>query len=327
MSFEELVKNLPEKVRWFVMTNWNLNSKECYLELMQKHNIRYLAYGEEVCPDTGKEHHQCFMYFKNVRKHDKKSCCRIGDMWGDIHNYVAPMIANVNCNEKYCKKEGKFHELGEKPSQGSRSDLDEVKNDILEGKSVDDICVESPQLFHQYGRTLERLEIIAMRKRYRMEMTEGIWITGKAGYGKDHQWRSVYNPETHFVKDLQTEWWDGYKQQDTVVLSEFRACHMRWSTLLALVDKNPLNVKIRNRESVPFISKKVIITSVLDPVDCYRGKQNDEEWEQFFRRFKVYKILEKEGEPVLMDNSILEQKCSEGNIRTSEPKNSLIWDF
>lgn len=320
-------KKVPEKVRWFVMTNWNLNSRDEYVKIMEEHGIKYLAYGEEVAPDTGTLHHQCFMYFKNLRRHNKKALNKIGNWWGEKHNFVDRMIAGINCNEKYCSKDKKYHEIGEMPKQGARKDLDEVKDEILEGMSVDDIVLDNPILFHQYGRTLERIELIRMRNTWRTEMTEGIWICGKAGYGKDHQWQKDYNPKTHFRKDLEVEWWDGYKQQDTVVLSEFRGHHMRWSTLLALVDKNAHFVKWRNRESVPFMSKKVIITSVLDPIDCYKGKQNNEEWEQFFRRFKVYKILEKHGEPILMDNAVLEQKCSEGNIRTSEPRNSPIWDF
>lgn len=328
-SFAEKLHDLPVKVRWFVMTDWNVeNDEKFYSDMMLKKNISYFAYGEEVCPDSGKPHHQCFMRFNHPRARQKRNLGKIADWWGDTHNYVEAMVEGCNCNETYCKKDGKYHEIGNKPNQGERNDLEELRDSVMNGVSVDEICLESPELFHQYGRTLERLETIRMRKQWRKEMTQGIWFCGKAGYGKDHQWRSVYNPDTHFVKDLSVEWWDGYKQQDTVVLSEFRGHHMRWSSLLTLVDKNPLNVKWRGKESVPFISKTVIITSVLDPVDCYKGKQNDEEWEQFFRRFKVYKILEEHGEPVLIDNAVLDQKCSEGNIRSSEPKfNSPIWDF
>ena len=138
-------------------------------------------------------------------------------------------------------------------------------------------------------------------------MTKGIWICGASGSGKSHEAFSDYNPDTHYIKNLQEDWWDGYKGQETVIINEFRG-EIRFSELLDLVDKWPKTVKWRCRESVPFLAKRVIITSIKRPEDVYVNQVN-EPWKQFERRFVVKEM---------------EQKCSEGNIRTSEPE-SYEW--
>jgi len=221
-------------------------------------------------------------------------------------------------DQVYLQKEGEYFEHG-KPSettQGQRTDLIEVKDKIMEGASVDDLTVENPMLFHQYGRTLDRLESIALRKRFRTEMTKGLWITGPSGSGKSHQAFEGFSPETHYVKNLNEEWWDGYKGQQTVILNEFRG-QITFSELLDLVDKWPKQVKWRGRESVPFLAKLVIVTSVRTPKECYHSLQGKEPWEQFDRRFSVVQKLE--------------QKCPEGNTKplcqNDEIDYDVEWNF
>jgi hypothetical protein len=72
-------------------------------------------------------------------------------------------------------------------------------------------------------------------------------------------------------------------------LNEFRG-QLKFSTLLELVDKWPLNVPCRNKESVPFVSKKLIVTSSMVPEDVYRNVLNDN-MNQLRRRFKVKQVI------------------------------------
>lgn len=289
---------MVSKSRWFVVTQWNLECK--YQELVNAGQIKFVAVGEETCPSTGRKHHQVFCYFHNPHSEGKRSLAKIGSMWGPIHCYVAVCRGTMEENVAYCSKDGHYTEYGDKPKQGCRTDLESIKDDILVGNSsVDDIAVESPMLFHQYGRTLDRLEGIALRKRYRTEMTKGIWFTGPAGTGKSHKCFEGFTPETHYVKNLNEEWWDGYKGQETVILNEFRG-QIAFSELLDLCDKWPKSVKWRNREPVPFLAKTIVVASIKSPRECYyNALLEDEPWEQFERRFTIVQ---------------LEQRCSEGNI-------------
>lgn len=291
----------PNKTRAFVITNWNLDCD--YQKLVDSKKLRYIAYGEEVCPTTGTKHHQAFCYFHNTRSTKKRALGEIGKMFGKKHANVQPMLGNFLENESYCSKDGIYTEVGKKPKQGERGDLNEIKDMIVDGQlTADDVALSDPHTFHMYGRTLDRLESIALRKKFRTEMTRGIWYTGPAGAGKSHAVFEGYSPETHYVKNLNEEWWDGYKGQETVILNEFRG-EIRFSELLDLCDKWPKMVKWRGRESVPFLAKRVLVASVKSPREVY-CRQEGEPWEQFDRRFDVIE---------------LEQKYSEGNNDTSDP--------
>jgi len=297
------------KARWFIITDWNVeNTEKMYLNIMAEKGIRYLCYGEEVCPESGREHHQMFCYFRNERSVSKKNLNLIGQIWGDVHCNVEVMKGTLEDNERYCAKEGNYHELGSKPQQGKRVDIDEVVDDIVQGKmSVDEICLDNPVMFHMYGRTLDRVEAITLRKRYRTEMTKGIWLWGTTGSGKSHEAFKDYDPEKCYIKNLQEKWWDGYKGQETVIFNEFRG-QIPFSELLDLVDKWPKTVSWRGHEPVPFLAKKVIVTSCEPPGEVYSNVlTHNERLDQLTRRFEISELK-------------LAQKCSEGNNGTSEPE-------
>ena len=48
---------------------------------------------------------------------------------------------------------------------------------------ADEIVCEDPEQYHQYGRTLHKLEDIALRKKHRTWMTTCDWLWGPTGVG------------------------------------------------------------------------------------------------------------------------------------------------
>lgn len=283
-----------EKTRWFVVTNWNVDCD--YASIIGKGQIRFIAYGSEICPKSGKPHHQVFCYMHNPRSPGATTCNKIGDMFGKKHCFAMAMFGSILQNESYCMKESSLIKVGSEPKQGMRGDLEETKVSLLDGSlTTDMICSENPMMFHQYGRTLERLELIGLRRKWRKEMTQGIWYTGPAYSGKSHIAFDGFDPSTHYQKNLNEDWWDGYKGQETVILNEFRG-QIKFSELLDLCDKWPKNVKWRCRESVPFLAKKLIITSIKSPYEVYTSYNDDEPWEQFERRFKIVVLAKRDLE-------------------------------
>lgn len=275
------------KTRSFVITNWNLNTEEVFN--LNKNKIRFIAFGEEIAPTTGKKHHQCFLYFFNQHSTSKKTLCKIGEMFklkeGDVHANVEFMRGSFDENQAYCSKDGIYTELGDKPRQGLRGDLDETKEMIKKGElTVDDICMLNPMMFHQYGRTLAKIEEIALRKKFRNWMTSCDWIYGDTGIGKSHKAFENFNPDTHYVKNLNTNFWDGYIGQSTVIINEFRG-QIRFSELLDLIDKWPKSVDVKGKPPVPFLAKHIIITSCKHPEDVYVGV--GESINQLLRRIKI----------------------------------------
>lgn len=259
------------------------------------YDYEYLVMGLEICPKTQKEHYQGFIRFKST----KKLTTLISHFKGVHFEFMA---TDAYTSITYCKKDGNWKEYGINPclKQGQRTDLVRLKNEILAGEQTsEDILINMPGLFHQYGRTFEKIEDIRMRKLFRTEMTQGIWFWGVTYAGKSHQAFKNFNPDTHYVLNLNDKgWWDGYRQQETVIINEFRG-QIPYSELLDLVDKWPKSVPRRGREPLPFTSKKVIITSAVPPEDVYYNLSIRDSLNQLLRRFKIIEV--RSGQEVILD--------------------------
>lgn len=246
-------------------------------------NARYHCYGKEVCPKTGRDHWQGFVYWDNpktlsaaikvLKPHHTEAC-----------------KGSLEDNERYCSKSGNYTEVGDRPSQGARTDLLQLKDEIFAGKSVDEICLERPIMYHQYGRTLQKIEDLRMRSVWRTEMTTCTWYAGPTGVGKSHQAFEGYNPATHYVLRDDVGWWEDYTQQDIVILNDFRG-EIKFNELLQMIDKWPYFVRRRNRPPLPFVSKHVIITCPKRPEELYFNVADDgERIDQLLRRIQIVEM-------------------------------------
>lgn len=253
----------------------------------------YVIIGKEIAPNTGTKHLQGYLYFKNARSFNSivKKCSK----W-----HLEICKGNAQQNIDYCKKGGDYEEWGTPPKQGKRNDLNLIKDEIINGKKVDDLIIENPMVYHQYGRTLNKLEDLSMRKKFRTEMTIGLWYYGETGTGKSHKAFKGYTANTHYLLPNDNGWWDAYTQQETVIINDFRG-EIPYNQLLQLVDKFPFSVKRRNKEPIPFISKTVIITSSLAPHEIYKNRNEEDKIEQLLRRFTVTKFYH--GTKVVMGNT------------------------
>lgn len=246
---------------------------------------KFLIYGREITPSTGKKHFQGFVYFyEKISIAKAKKYLKIDKGW---FQYA---FADIDANITYCSKDGDFTVHGTKPMQGKRTDIIEDKNRIMNGEiSVDEILLEDPIKYHQYGRTYEKIEDLYMRRQWRTEMTRGIWYYGATGTGKSHVAYKDYDHTTHYDLINDNGWWDGYKQQEIVVINDYRGW-IPYDRLLTLCDKWPTKVRRRNREPLPFMSKTIIITSSLPPDEVYNNRNENDKIEQLLRRFKVVEV-------------------------------------
>lgn len=264
--------------------NWTFTSFEKDPPVFDDKKFKFLAYGQETCPTTQKLHFQGY-------------CCMTESMTlGSMKRvlgkslHLEMMKGSLEDNLKYCSKEGKYVEYGTRPRQGARNDLKSLKNEIVNGKKVDDIVMENPEIYHQYGRTLNKIEDIVLRSKHRSWMTLGIWYYGETGSGKSHKAFEGYDPKTHYVLPNDNGWWDGYCGQEIVIINDFRG-EIKYNELLQMVDKWPYVVKRRGREPAPFLAKKVIITSSLEPSKIYRHRDEEDKLEQLLRRFEIIEAV------------------------------------
>lgn len=262
-----------------------------YLEMepfYDETKVKYLVYGKEICPTTKKPHWQGFVLFYEpiLYKHAQ-------DILGIGSSHIENLLkTDMNNAIEYCMKDGDYKEFGIKPQQGHRTDLDFMKNRIMQGEKLCDIVLDNPMIYHQYGRTLEKIQDIKNRKLFRNVMTKGIWYWGKTGIGKSAKAFENFNPDTFYVKNVEEEFWDGYDGHKTVIINEFRG-QIKFSELLDLCDWTPKYVKIKGKAPVPFLAETIIITSALHPNEVYaQSLHRNDRMEQFDRRFNVIELTQ-----------------------------------
>lgn len=145
--------------------------------------VRFIAYGEEVCPNTGALHYQAYLVFYQPQQLSR--CIRL---FGQGHHFEG-MRGTLKQNEDYCRKEGSFHKLGDEPKQGERNDIIGFKRRIDAGEEPADIARTELQ-FATYVKYHNGLEKYKRNLRLTQVMEDGFYEPelyvriGPAGSGK-----------------------------------------------------------------------------------------------------------------------------------------------
>lgn len=285
-----------------------INSCEC----------KYVVYGKET-GENGNKHLQGFVSFLNPRtiKGLKRDLA-----WKRAHLEVAEKPLSAI---DYCKKGEQSHDEWQKEGvkgaqyglnadvyergafeQGARNDLNQAYEAIKNGESVAELTWRDPSSYTFASKTLEKLEDLRLQKRRRDFMTEGVWLFGETGVGKSEWVEKECEGCSWYCFGYDGDWWDNYAQQDVVVIDDFRG-QITYSQLLRLVDKTPFaEVRRRCRPPMPFISKRVIVTSSLPPWEVYKNLNITDSLNQLYRRFKIYKKTKESMELIDPDNYIEE---------------------
>ena len=287
----------------FTLNNYTDSHLHAITEATTTGKISYLVIGKERAPTTGTPHLQGYVEFTG-----QLEMSGIKKLMGPLNN-IEKRWGNPLDAAGYCKK-GKheaqpyaqyfprtmqdthlwnpFIEYGTISKQGERTDLNELKDNIMSGAvSVDQVAIDDPMAFHQYGRTLTKIEDVALRKKFRTEMTTCLWLHGPTGVGKSHRAFEGYHPDTHYLWKLNDGGWqDGYTGQATVIINDFRG-EIKYNTFLNMVDKWPFTVPRRGKEPAPFLANHIIVTSSLAPQQVFRNRCAEDSLSQLLRRVTV----------------------------------------
>jgi len=300
----------------FVLWNYGRSFQEMY-ELCQqfyaKYECSYFHFTQQVAPTTQNLHVDGYYEYPTPRKwagevkklkkiFDKEYC---SGHFGDCQTAHGTAGENMDYseNDSAITDLVQWGEAGK--GQGFRQDLSEYNDALQAGEmTAESIALSDPTKYHQYGRTFHKIEDITLRKRFRTEMTEGLWIFGPTGSGKSHMAMHDFNPDTHYLWKLNDNGWqDGYRGHPIVIINDFRGKGIDYDMMLNLVDKWPYTIPQRGKEPFPFLAKKVIITSPMSPDEVYHRRHESDGIAQLLRRFQ---ILEKTSQ------------CSEGVVLPSE---------
>lgn len=251
---------------------------------------KYLIYQQEKCPESGKLHWQGYVELHKTMRY--KAIMR--SLGGDMAVFARQGTAEQAV--EYCKKLDTqvipFKEFGKrKTDQGKRNDL----NTALQCETVRELKEEHPGIYVKYHRGIEKLYAPDTDRDARpvVEILWGDTGTGKTGFAWDSSDKKAY------IKDPGTgNWWDGYEQQEHVIIDDFRSKDFPFTVLLKLLDRYPMQVQTKGG-FVKFNSPNIWITSPLPPEYWY--SDSDENLAQLLRRVtRIRKIVrDREAEPLV----------------------------
>lgn len=263
------------RVRNFVFTHNNYEGTD----IEDNVECRYIIYGKEV-GDLGTPHLQGFVTFGSLKSLKQAIALLPGS-----HVQIAK-----TCQEAiaYCKKDGDFVERGKAPlSQSEKGDLgkdsekrrwEDIYQAAREGR-VEDLPAE---IKFKNRDLIKKHRHDALRERKLEDQeTQNEWYWGASGTGKSRTARSDH-PDA-FLK-MCNKWWDGYIDQDTVLIEDFDADHEKLAHHLKIWgDRYPFPIEVKGG-SFTIRPKKIIVTSNYHPDQIWDKHQD---LEPILRRFKM----------------------------------------
>jgi len=233
---------MPGAKHWCI--TWNNYDDPCLG--FDEDTMQYMICGLEVGM-SGTPHIQGYVQFK-----ERKTLKQLKNIWPNQHMEIAK--GTPSANQTYCSKDGQSHEHGKCiKGQGARNDLLAIKELIDNGEHHR----VREQYYADYIRYQKALKAdIQHVTRDREELTELHIHWGTTGTGKSRFCFENY-PGAYWKS--KGEWWDGYEQQETVVIDEFYGW-LPVDLMLRLIDRYPMQVPYKGGYT-KFTSKRVIITA------------------------------------------------------------------
>lgn len=213
-------------------------------------------------------------------------------------------------NQAYCsKEEGRLEgpwEFGKIPrGQGQRMDLDKLKEDLDEGKSLTQIRENHFTAYLRYSRAILDYRLMTAKPRdWEMSI---IVLWGPTGSGKSRYCHETYPGAYWKTKNSgQMQFWDGYSGEETIIVDEFYGW-MSWDFMLRFTDRYPCHLEVKHG-TVPIAAKTIVFTSNKHPREWYPNvKYGWDEHNPLKRRIsEIREITRSDLPPVSTSNSTID---------------------
>lgn len=279
---------MTQRSRGFCFTNFDEKLDEDHVAIK---GCDYCIQGKEVCPDTGKEHWQSYVYFKNARTWNSMK-----KKFGGIHVEVAK--GSPLHNFKYCSKDDDFIEFGTRPKgEGHRSDLDRVADMVSKGASDREVALEAPTSFIRFHRGIRELRRVmnckkdVLEKPNEWKMPEVRIYWGESRTGKTKAVYDEFGMDDVYPKPP-NKWWDLYNGETCILVDDFdpEHCHdIVFDKWLKLLDGYPEIVEFKGLSG--WVQPDIVIfTSNFDPESWFPFRENRD---AFFKRVTEIKNFRK----------------------------------
>lgn len=294
-------------------------------------NIRFLVYqleqGKEETP-----HYQGFVSMKTSYTH---SCMRKkrkrailfparGTALQNLHYCSKPHGPTDECYDQ-CSRECKCDQcrkarkppakrlaptiiFGAPPNDsGFRNEIKEVKRDVKEGKTMNELWREHPSTMVRYYKAIA--EMMNQLGPQRAWKTEVIVVYGPAGVGKstlvrlmteDVDFRTKNHKRSVYTKQSSNKWFPGYGGESIVKLENFNGNWMDFTTLLGLMSEDPYTVEMKGG-NMPFLARQLFITTTVHPINWYNMYEVQGELRELTRRIDLFVDLRERYKPLYKD--------------------------
>lgn len=237
--------------------------------------VDYTIFGYEV-GESGTKHLQGYSEFsQQMRLSALKK----------LHNSIhwEKRMGNQKQAIDYCKKDGNFIEIGKCKRQGKRTELDDVAELAIDKTiAMKEVANTYPKTFIKYSKGITALR--NLQYDHRTEPPEVHWRWGLAGTGKTRY--CIETHKSHYIKDG-TIWWDGYEQQEAIIIDDFDG---KWPyrDFLRILDRYAYQGQVKGGY-IAINSPFIYITCEYPPDYFWLGN----ELEQVTRRLKsVTEVLD-----------------------------------
>lgn len=268
----------------------------------------YLVQQEELCPSSGRVHWQGFVvlevkkalgFFKKVLP-----CAHFEIMRGSLDE-----AADYCCDPRKRAPGGLLLEDGVRPLYGdiaraqSTKDRYKVAFDNAVSGSFENI--EPSMLIRHYGNIMKIHTMFGKKPEpIKSELCPGVWLVGAPGSGKT----TLVQQFKHFSKSAENKWFDGYANEQCIVIDDFAPFHVSQTNILKQLG-----------HQYPFQAESKGATLWVRPLACIVTSQymihevwpkDNESAAAIQRRYKTFSIPLESAEAVAYINQLLAYTCA-----------------
>lgn len=258
--------------RVWVFTLNNYTEGDCTRLAAENAQVRYLVFGREVGTLNNTPHLQGYIIF-----HNAKTLAQAKAFISE-NAHLERAQGDFRQNYAYCTKEGHFTEIGDKPRQPRRTDLEIIRQAInIENKGIGDVM----DMATNY-QSIKMAEALFKYQRQPPCFKRTIkWYYGISGTGKTRTAVEESGGDFYITTDT-LKWWDGYVGQRVIILDDLRPTSIEFNVLLRLLDRYPVRLQVKGASFYMAQSTDtIIITSSMSPEHFHCGI---EDRQQLLRR-------------------------------------------